>query len=96
MKNNKFKIVKSLIFICILYVTVTSFYNVISQISDHNKQISSLNKQIEYETKINKQLKDKKQNLDTDEHYKEVARDTLGFVNPGDKVYINSNDANSK
>ena len=27
-----------------------------------------------------------------EENYKEIARKTLGLVEPGDKVYINSND----
>ena len=29
---------------------------------------------------------------ESDENYKEIARKTLGLVEPGDKVYINSND----
>ena len=94
--SKKFKILKRIVLIIVLYFIVSSFYSVLSQISDNNEQIASLNKQIEAEKKITKELEEKKLKTDTDEYYKEVARETLGLVNPGDKVYINSNKSTSK
>ena len=94
--SKKFKIIKRIVFIVILYFVASSFYSVLSQISDNNDQIATLNKQIEAERKITKDLEAEKLKSNTDEYYKQVARETLGLVSPGDKVYINSNKTTSK
>lgn len=95
MKNTKkrnFKIIRNIILICLIYFVCSSFYGVISQISDYNADIAVINRQIEEETKVNKGLKEDKLNMHSDENYRKIARKTLGLVEPGDKVYINSND----
>jgi len=93
---DKFKILKRIALIVIVYAVITSFYSVATQIKANNEQIASLDKQIAAEKKITQKLEDKKLKTDTDEYCKEVARDSLGLVNPGDKVYINSNNSTSK
>ncbi len=94
--SKKFKLLKRILLIVVVYAVATSFYGVVSQIKSNNDQIESLNRQISAEKKITRQLEDKKLKTNTDEYYKEVARESLGLVNPGDKVYINSNKSTSK
>ena len=60
------------------------------------KLITVLEKEIAKEKQTNKELKQKKNQIHSDKNYKDIARNTLGIVNPGDKVYVNSNDNNSK
>ena len=97
MKNNKkkkFKLIKSLIIICLAYFVCSSFYSVIVSINNYKSDIASVQAEIDGEKKINKELQEKKANMHSDESYKEIARKTLGLVEPGDKVYINSKDNN--
>ena len=51
-----------------------------------------VNSEIKEATKESKRLQEEKVNMHTDENYKKIAKKTLGLVEPGDKVYINSND----
>ncbi len=97
MKNNKkgkFKFIKSLIIICLAYFLCSSFYSVIVSISNYKSDIAAVQSEIADEKKINKELQEKKVNMHSDESYKDIARKTLGLVQPGDKVYINSKDNN--
>ncbi len=95
MKTNKkknFKPFKILITICLVYLVCSSFYSVIARINDYKSDIKAVNTQLKEEEKTNKTLQEKKLNLHSEENYKEIAKKTLGLVEPGDKVYINSND----
>ena len=94
--NKRFKILKNLILICLIYFVASSFYGVFKQIYDYKKQISSLNEQISAENERTNKLKEEKLNMHSDENYKKIARKTLGLVEPGDKVYVNSNDNTDK
>ena len=81
----------NILLICVAFFVINSFYSTIKRIGECNDQISVLNEQIEEEKEYNKELNKIKSQIHTDENYKEIARDVLGLVNPGDKVYVNSN-----
>ncbi len=93
-KKKKFKVVKSLIFICLAYFVCSAFFSVIENISEYKADIASINAEIANEKKTNKELQEKKLNMHSEENYRHIARKTLGLVEPGDKVYINSKDNN--
>jgi len=90
-KINK-KFIRNILLILVACLIINAFYGVLAQINDYNDKIAVLNKQLEEETRINNALKEEKLNVHSDENYKEIARKTLGLVEPGDKVYINSKD----
>ncbi|MBQ4528334.1 MAG: septum formation initiator family protein [Clostridia bacterium] len=92
MKKKNFKIYRLIFVSVVICIVFSAFYNVFAQISDYNKKNSELAEQIAVEKRENKQLQDEKLNMHSDENYKRIARKTLGLVEPGDKVYINSND----
>ena len=94
--KSKKKAIRNILLVCILCFVVSSFYNIISRINEYNGQITSLNEQIKLEKEQNDELNKIKKQIHSDENYKNVARYTLGFVNPGDKVYVNSNDKTGK
>ena len=93
-KTNKkqFNIGKSLLIIAAVYFVFSAFFGVFRQISDYNSQIEVVNQKIAEETKESKRLQEEKINMHSDENYRKIAKKTLGLVEPGDKVYINSND----
>ncbi len=93
-KKKRFALVKSLIIICLVYFVCSAFYSVIANIGDYKKDIAAIRVEIDSEKKTNKELQEKKLNMHSDENYREIARKTLGLVDPGDKVYINSKDKN--
>ena len=90
-KINK-KLIRSILLVLVVYLICNAFYGVFAQINDYNDKIDVLNKQLAEETKINNSLKEEKLNVHSDENYREIARKTLGLVEPGVKVYINSKD----
>ena len=91
--KSKKKLIRNILLICIVYFIGSSFYNTFAQINEYKDKINILNEQIAEEKATNKELNKIKDQIHSDENYKEIARDTLGLVNPGDKVYVNSNDS---
>ena len=91
-KKKKFNIGKSLLIAGIVYFVFSAFFGVFKQIGDYKSQIAVVNQQIAEASKESKRLQEEKINMHSDENYKKIAKKTLGLVEPGDKVYINSND----
>ncbi len=90
--KKKFNIGKSLLLAVVAYFVFSAFFGVFRQIGDYNSQIEVVNKQIEEASKESKMLQEEKISMHSDENYKKIAKKTLGLVEPGDKVYINTND----
>ena len=90
--KKRFRIFKSIITVCLVYFIFSAFFGVFSQIGDYKARIAEVNRQIAEEKKVTQKLEDDRLNMHSDENYKEIARKTLGLVEPGDKVYINAND----
>ena len=94
--KSKKKLLRNILIICVIYFVASSFFTTFARIQEYNDQIRVLKKEIVQEKETNKELRQKKNQIHSDKNYKEIARNTLGLVNPGDKVYVNSNDNNSK
>ncbi|MBR3933652.1 MAG: septum formation initiator family protein [Clostridia bacterium] len=89
--KNKKRFLVNILLVCVAFFVISSFYSTFKRIGECKDQISLLNEQIEDEKEHNKELRKTKSQIHTDENYKQIARDVLGLVNPGDKVYVNSN-----
>lgn len=81
----------NILLICVAFFVISSFYSTIDRIGECKDQISRLNGEIADEKALNEELKKEKSQIHSDENYKKIARDVLGLVSPGDKVYVNSN-----
>ena len=90
------KLIRNILIFCVACFVASSFITTFARIQEYNDQITVLEKEISKEKETNKVLKQKKNQIHSDKNYKDIARNTLGLVNPGDKVYVNSNDNNSK
>jgi len=53
--------------------------------------MKNIQAKIEEETKINEELKRQKEILNTDEYIEKVAREKLGMVKPGERIFIDIN-----
>ena len=84
-------LIRNILLVCVMCAVAGSFYSVIARIGECKDQISVLNEQINSEKEKNKELNEIKSQIHSDDNYKDIARDALGLVNPGDKVYVNSN-----
>ncbi len=85
--------IRNAVIVFAFFITVSSFYSVINRIGECKDQLDTLNEQLIYETQKNKELNETKKQIHSDSNYKKIARDTLGLVSPGDKVYVNSNNS---
>ena len=91
-KARNFKLFKLILSAVLIFVVFSAFCNVFAQIEEKNAENREIAAQIAEQEEIQKQLQNEKLNMHSDENYKRIARQTLGLVEPGDKVYINSND----
>lgn len=69
-------------------------YTIIIQqnmIYSKNSEIRNIQAKIRKEQKTNDELKKQAEILNTDEFYEKVAREKLGLVKPGEKVFIDIN-----
>lgn len=76
-------------FVIILVLTV----NVVSlqlQINDLRSQSDTLEREISRKTLENKELKESYKEGDTAESIAKIARDSLGYAYPGEKIYKDS------
>lgn len=90
-KRKKSKLGLIIILCLLIYFT----YTVIDQqriINTKVKEMESLQTKIEAETEKNQQLKEKNEMIDSDELIEQIAREELGMVKKGEKVFIDIND----
>ena len=83
-----------LIFIAValfsVYFTVT-FIEQQNLINSKKKQIEDINQKIADEQKINEELNKSKEIIGSDEYIEKVARERLGMVKSGEKVFVDTN-----
>jgi cell division protein FtsB len=83
--------VSGIIMIIFLLVSFYMFYILITQqgiLSANNKRINEYNLLIEKEKEINANLVQKSETILSDENVEKWAREKLGLVRPGEKVFI--------
>ncbi|MEN8907628.1 MAG: septum formation initiator family protein [Clostridiales bacterium] len=93
MKRRKIKM--KFVFFCIMVIS-SIFFSVIyiEQQTLIDKKLNDLNRvedNIEKEKQISAELEKEKLKLNTDDYIERIARNKLGMVKPGEKVYIDIN-----
>ena len=54
-------------------------------------QMATVEKRIDEQNRLNEELKRQKKILNTDEYAEKVARDKLGMIKPGERVFVDIN-----
>ena len=89
MKNNKLiNFFKKILIICFITYFI---YTIISQqktLNSYAKEQERYNQDIQVAEEEQTELKEMKQNLNSDEYIEQIAREKLGMYYPNEKVYI--------
>lgn len=74
----------------VVYFAYTMFDQQL-QINKYNSQIEMYENDIENKNKLVEYYSSQKTNISSDEYIEKVARDTLGYVKPYEKIFIDAN-----
>lgn len=85
--NNFFKFAFLLFFVYFVY---TMFSQQI-QINKYNSQIDMYTADIDSKYKLVNYYKEQSKNIESVDYIEQVARDTLGYIKPYEKIFIDTN-----
>ncbi len=86
---------KIILLVAICFVAVM-FVNQFSRLNYYNGQIKELEGKIAEQQEISDELSTRQNVYSSKEYVEKIARDTLGLVRANEKVYIDSNNTESK
>lgn len=89
-KQGKIKFVHIISIVFIMYFAYTMFDQQL-QINKYNSQIEMYEKDIENKNKLVEYYSSQKVNITSDEYIEKVARESLGYVKPYEKIFIDAN-----
>lgn len=89
-KNGKVKIIVVAAVIILVYFTGV-LYNQQKIIDSKSSQLAEIESKIAAEKSINEDLLKAKANMLTEEYVRRVAREKLGMICPGERIYIDTN-----
>ena len=89
-KRNKFNVWTLILIASVCYFGYT-FYNQQASIEDRKVQYAQLEKNIHNETVKKQQLTKQKSQINSDEFAEKIAREKLGYVKDGEKIYVDTN-----
>ena len=93
--NKRKKSLLGIIFtIAIIAMSIYSMVTMIEQqkiLSAKNNELKSVQSQIDEESKTSEELKKQKENVNSDEYIERVAREKLGMVKYGEKIFVDVN-----
>ncbi len=89
-KRKKFNLWTLILLVSACYFIYT-VYNQQVYIEERNVQYAKLEKEIHNETVKNQQLAKQKSQIATDEFVEKIAREKLGYVKDGEKIYVDTN-----
>ncbi|MCI2106174.1 MAG: septum formation initiator family protein [Intestinimonas sp.] len=87
-KTKKAGILTKLVILALLIYLATTLLNLHGQISRAQTQLDALNQQVAQQTQRNAALTDDVTNSGDPDRITEIARDKLGLIEPGEKVFI--------
>lgn len=61
------------------------------QINNYNSKIETYKSDIEAKEKLVSYYENKQTNIETDEYIEDVARESLGYVKPYEKIFVDAN-----
>lgn len=88
---NKKNRILVLCFILFSIYFVYTFFEQQIQINKYDSQIEMYNAEIASKNELAKYYKEQSKNISTDEYIEQVARESLGYVKPYEKVFIDTN-----
>ena len=80
-----------MIVFCYVVYFVYTFCDQQIQINNYNSKIETYKNDIESKNKLVSYYKDQKTNIETDEYIEDVARESLGYVKPYEKIFVDTN-----
>lgn len=83
-------LVKKLILIAIGIYAITTFFNQQNILNTYATNSEELTNQIAEAKDQNEKLKEKKQNVNSEQYIEEMAREKLDMYLPNERVYINN------
>lgn len=86
-KNNVFR----MFFVVLSVYFIYTIFDQQIQINKYNSQIEMYEKDIENKNKLVDYYLAQKENVNSTEYIENVARDTLGYVKPYEKIFIDAN-----
>ncbi len=87
MKKNRRSFITVLFVVVLCACFAISLFSLVRDISDIKKEISSVETATAEQEAQNAALRDKIDSEDKDEYVAQIARDVLGYVKPGERVY---------
>lgn len=86
-KKNRRSFIVVLVAVLLCASFAISLFTVIKEKNDIEKEINDIETALAQVNRENDNLRDKLSSDNTDEYVEEIARDQLGFVKPGERVY---------
>lgn len=86
-KKVKMNFIMIIFFVALIYIT----YLLVQQqtvLNSYVEETEYYKSKIEYEEAINEKLREMKELYSSDVYIEEVARDKLGLVKPGEKIFV--------
>lgn len=77
---------KVVVFVLLVYAAI-ALWNLNSRIDQAEDKVTSLQQQVETQIQRNTELSDAIENSNDPEHRKDIAREKLGLLEPGEKVF---------
>ncbi|MDF2987396.1 MAG: Septum formation initiator [Eubacterium sp.] len=89
-KKTRFNVWTLLLIVCICYFGYT-LYNQQTSIEERKTQYTRLKQDIHTETVKKQQLEKQKAQINSEEFTEKIAREKLGYVKDGEKIYVDTN-----
>ncbi len=86
--TKKAGLMTKLVILALLIYLTTALLNLRGQISTAQTNLDGLNRQVAVQTQKNAELADAVAHSDDPERVADVAREKLGLVTPGEKIFI--------
>lgn len=87
LKTKKAGLLTKLVVFVLLFYAVFALWNLNSRIAHAKDEVTSLKGQVETQKQQNAELSDAIKNSNDPEHRKDIARQKLGLLEPGEKVF---------
>lgn len=88
--SKKKKLIFVIVSLFLVYFTVT-FIDQQKLLDSKSNQIKDIEEKIANEQKVNEELNRQKEIINSDEYVEKVAREKLGMVKGGEKIFIDTN-----
>ena len=89
-KRKKIRLFNVVVFAFVVYFIYTVCQQQI-KINSYNSKIETYKADIDSKNKLVSYYNNQKTNIETDEYIEDVARETLGYVKPYEKIFVDAN-----